>query len=291
MRNFAEELELEIIRTKKLLERSRRLLEDYPRGHLAIRKRKKSSSYYWEVDEKRRNARHNKQINISKDREMVLKLTDKTLQKEIYKNCKSNLTYLERLSENYKAIDVDATAMMLNPKYQDVLAKRKKQMLENWLVTPYSKCPYDSRYHTHETDYGEFVRSKSEQILANALYAYGIPFHYEEEFVYKEGEGNKIFADFTIRLPDGRYIIWEHLGLLSNEKYCRDNVRKLNLYQVNGLVIGDNLILTMDDNKNNFSSGIINKVIKEQILPHFAKIKVDRQKIVQGIRPVRNGVR
>lgn len=285
MRNFAEALELEIRRTRTLLERSARLKELAPKGHLIVRKRQKGNSYYWEVDEKRKNIRSNKQININKDTDMIFKLTEKTVQKEVYKRCCSNLKYLETLFQYYRSIDVDSIGRFLMPKYQLVLLERKRRMLEQWLVTPYSKCPYDARYHKHETDYGEFVRSKSEQILANALYAYGIPFHYEEEYLYKEGNAGKIFADFTIRLPNGRYVIWEHLGLLSSEKYCSDNVKKLNIYQLNGLVLGENLILTMDDNKNNFSSGIINKIIKEQILPYFENVQVDRQKMIRGIRP------
>lgn len=286
MRDFTKALEQEVKRTNKLLETSGRFMESAPKGHLSIRKRVHQISYYWEIDEKRKGRRHNRQINITKDKNMILKLTEKAIQKEVNRRCNRNLKVLEKLQDSYQPLDVAEIAKGLPPKYQNVLLMRKKRLVEERLTAPYSKCPFNEKYHTHETDYGELVRSKSEQILANTLFAYGIPFHYEEEFLYTVGNRGRIYSDFTIFLPDGKILIWEHLGLLNSEKYCYDNVKKLNIYQMNGFSLGDNFIITMDDNKGNFNSGVINEIIKTQILPLFDGVKIDRQKIIAGIRPM-----
>lgn len=60
--------------------------------------------------------------------------------------------------------------------------------------------------------------------------------------------------------------------------------KKLNLFQQNGLVIGGNLILTMDDNKQDFSSAIINQIINDQILPLLHGIRVGKAKIIEGVQ-------
>ncbi|WP_251614160.1 hypothetical protein [Senimuribacter intestinalis] len=171
----------------------------------------------------------------------------------------------------YKAVDINDILRQLPETYCEIIKLREKKTLEARLNQPYKKAPFNALSHKHETDYGELVRSKSEQLIANALYAYGIPFHYEEIFVYRKGVGSVIYPDFTILLPDGNVIIWEHLGLLSDLGYCQRTAEKLNIYQQNGYTIGKNLILTMDDSNQNVSSVLINHIIETQILPHFAK--------------------
>ncbi|MBR4152347.1 MAG: ATP-dependent DNA helicase RecQ [Selenomonadaceae bacterium] len=80
----------------------------------------------------------------------------------------------------------------------------------------------------YKTQDGNFVRSKSEVIIANLLYAAEINYRYEEPL---EVDGVKILPDFTIYLPNGRKIFWEHIGMLGVEKYDKRWVEKLNLYK------------------------------------------------------------
>jgi ATP-dependent DNA helicase RecQ len=80
----------------------------------------------------------------------------------------------------------------------------------------------------YKTQDENFVRSKSEVIIANLLYAAGINYRYEEPI---EVDGAKILPDFTIYLPNGRKIFWEHIGMLGVEKYDRRWVEKLAVYE------------------------------------------------------------
>jgi hypothetical protein len=147
----------------------------------------------------------------------------------------------------------------------------KQEYLEKLQLLDYPKAPFDPRFHVHETECGEFVRSKSEQIILNAL-TLCIEFvtHYEEEFLYSVGVDGlgRVYPDFTIILPNGKRIIWEHFGRLDDPNYCRRNALKLCLYQRNGYVLGDNLIITMDDNQGNISSALVAQAI-QQILSKF----------------------
>ncbi len=271
MGNFFQLIEQEIRREEQLLKQWNSKLESAPKGYISARKRKFITSYYWNREEGRGENKKQVQKNITDNKGFVLQLVEKQLAKKISQRCESNLRFLRKLRRYYKAVDINDILRQLPETYCEIIKLREKKTLEARLNQPYKKAPFNSLSHKHETDYGELVRSKSEQLIANALYAYGIPFHYEEIFVYRKGVGSVIYPDFTILLPDGNVIIWEHLGLLSDLGYCQRTAEKLNIYQQNGYTIGKNLILTMDDSNQNVSSVLINHIIETQILPHFAK--------------------
>lgn len=282
---FLDELQIEIGREKALMEHNAKILSESPQGFLNIKQRRNNHySYYWTYHEGCGNQRKQRQVNINKNFDMIARLTRKKLSSIIWDNCYKNLPKLEKLRAQIKPVSIDAVLKKCPEKYQEAFRLLSKAQMEELMVTPYSKCPNNPQYHKHTTDYGERVRSKSEQILANTLYAYGIPFHYEEEFFYSVGNIGRIYPDFTIFLPSGDIIIWEHLGMLSIEQYCINNARKLNIYQQNGFTIGDNLILTMDDNNGNFSSTIINKTIRNEILPKLRGIQINKNISSQGIK-------
>lgn len=69
----------------------------------------------------------------------------------------------------------------------------------------------------HRTIRGELVRSKSEVIIANALFENGIAYDYEKPLVI---DGVRKIPDFTIEDANtGRTWYWEHLGLLRDAEY------------------------------------------------------------------------
>ena len=277
-------LDVEIAREKKLATLCEEFLASAPKGFLTVRQRACGLSYYWTFADSQSSdfEKKQKQINITNNPDLILKLTEKKIKTRTLKEVNKNLPSLEQARNVYHPVHSSKIVKECPPKYQDVLSLRKTRQLEARLAAPYEKCPYDPDLHVHETDYGELVRSKSEQLLGNTLFSYGIPFHYEEAF---KCFGNIVlYPDFRILLPNGEWKLWEHWGLLSKKKYCDDCARKLNLFQQSGLTIGNNLILTMDDNKGDFSSRIINQTIVDQILPLLQGVKVDRNKIIAGIR-------
>ena len=81
----------------------------------------------------------------------------------------------------------------------------------------------------HSTSKGDKVRSKSEVIIANLLHEYKIEYEYELPLDY--GGKEPIRPDFTIFLSDGSKLFWEHLGMLGSEKYDRDWLFKMNIYE------------------------------------------------------------
>ncbi len=81
-------------------------------------------------------------------------------------------------------------------------------------------------YSTHK---GDKVRSKSEVIIANTLHANKVKYEYEKKLYYNKDSW--IEPDFTITMPDGTEVYWEHLGMIGSEEYDKTWLRKLDIYR------------------------------------------------------------
>ena len=118
--------------------------------------------------------------------------------------------------------------------------------------------------YIYVTDRGDNVKSKSEVIVANALYKHGIEYHYEKPLKL-DGYEKAIKPDFTIEYK-GRVYYWEHLGMPDDENYRNKWIRKLALYRKNGIepITSQDII-----NKNNIRGGIDSKEIENIIKRYF----------------------
>lgn len=120
----------------------------------------------------------------------------------------------------------------------------------------------------HRTARGEAVRSKSEVIIANLLDAAGVDYRYEEKL---EIGGVTKFPDFTIDDDDtGVKYYWEHLGMLSDERYRRRWNEKLKWLRGHGIVPREEgggeegtLIVTRDSDDGGIDSEAVSKLIGE----------------------------
>ena len=111
---------------------------------------------------------------------------------------------------------------------------------------------------------GEYVRSKSEVIIANALYQAGIPYRYEE---VRDFCGIIIAADFIVlSVRWQKEIVWEHFGRMFDPKYQKDYLFKINQYRKAGLLIGVDVLTTFDDVDGAIDTEIIRRYIEEVIL-------------------------
>ena len=98
----------------------------------------------------------------------------------------------------------------------------------------------------YETKKGELVRSKSELIIANLLFENDLDYRYEEEYKGKKVRGS-MFPDFQFNLLDGEIIVWEHLGLLTEEAYNSQWQYKKEWYLKNGLISNETLFLSYEE--------------------------------------------
>ena len=102
---------------------------------------------------------------------------------------------------------------------------------------------FHARGLRHRTARGEFVRSKSEVIIADALYRSDIRYEYEAALVVA---GRRVRPDFLIKRETGRHIVWEHLGMLGDETYRRAWEAKEQAYLSAGYDRAIDLIISED---------------------------------------------
>ncbi len=105
----------------------------------------------------------------------------------------------------------------------------------------------------HITASGVRVRSKSEIVIADALYYLDIPFEYDLPLVGSRTGGMRL-PDFTLRRRSGQVILWEHLGMLHQDEYLRNWQKKLDWYLQNRLVEGQTLFISHDDPRGGLDS-------------------------------------
>ena len=111
-----------------------------------------------------------------------------------------------------------------------------------------------------KTKNGEFVRSKSEMLIANKLYDASIPYHYEVPF-YADG---KFFSrpDFYILNPrTKKEYLWEHFGRVGDAVYLEETLNKIEVYANNGFVLGDNFIASFESKEHSLNFSYVDKIV------------------------------
>ncbi len=132
-------------------------------------------------------------------------------------------------------------------KYAQESASELARRFSNLFATP-SPCDIAGELFDadliHRTHNGEWVRSKSEVIIANELAHAGIDYAYEKPLELPDG--SRWLPDFTI-MRNGEPVYWEHLGLLDDPAYKRRWEAKKAAYARNGISEEKgNLVITSD---------------------------------------------
>lgn len=94
---------------------------------------------------------------------------------------------------------------------------------------------------------GDFVRSKSEVIIADRLHMKGIPYRYEIYFPMEFEDINYVYPDFEIlNMRTREEFLWEHLGKMGDEGYSETQLKKISGYVRSGFIPGKNLLLSFE---------------------------------------------
>ncbi len=113
---------------------------------------------------------------------------------------------------------------------------------------------------------GEYVKSKSEVIIADRLTFNGIPYVYEASAVLDDWTSIK-YPDFKVLNKRTRIeYYWEHLGKMGDEEYAASNQVKIEQYAKNGIILGKNLILSVECKERPLSTEYVDRIIKEILI-------------------------
>jgi hypothetical protein len=125
---------------------------------------------------------------------------------------------------------------------------RRNTNLFRSVVRDDAEAPPHAEHLIHRVSDGRMVRSKSELAVAIELQRLEMwdRCEYERPLDGTVAPG-RLRPDFSFVDPAGDVIIWEHLGLLDKESYRKSWEWKLEWYEMNGYVLGENLFTTADD--------------------------------------------
>ena len=245
---FYETAQNNLKEQKILLGQMQKELAKLPEGTLQRRIRQNRVQYYTRVKGTQLYI-PKKQYNLVNDlkRRRVLETAESI--------AKENIKAMERLLKAYEPLDFDKIERSLPRAYRGLEPARpnfapgeKTYFGAKGQHFTQSENPFMRDKLVNSTYFGLKTRSKSEAIIAEALYRAGFSVYYEKKIILYDDFGNKktAYLDFVVPLTPFYEIGWEHNGLLDDDTYFQRNMEKLRLYHLNGIYQPKNLILTSD---------------------------------------------
>lgn len=212
----------------------------YPEGSINIRPNVSGFSYYLYKDKSFK-------YLSKKDTDLVKQLIQKDLVSKAIKTAQKEAAVLQKLISEYPREVIEDLYDHLpegRKKYASPLFLDNEEYAQYWLSIPFTPKPVGEDVPDFYTKKGEHVRSKSEVIIGDRLYAKGIPYKYECPLKV----GNDIIhPDFTIlRLSDRKILYHEHCGKMGDKSYVEDMVGRVNQYGKAGIYCGDRLCFSFE---------------------------------------------
>jgi len=232
----------------------------FPEGSLACYKN--GNSYKW-FQEIWKNGEHKRFYIPRSKRKLAESLAEKSYYRQRLLDIDHELKLLHHYVNGHRKVKNVNQLLQKHAGFADLLSQMfqlENQKLREWQEEPYEKS---TKYQEHlkiRCANGLVVRSKSEQIIATALLKHKIPFRYE---CVMQLEGIVVAPDFTICHPiSGEIRYWEHFGMMDDENYLKDQSEKLELYQRNGIYLGENLIATFETHNHPLDEEYVEHVIQ-----------------------------
>lgn len=261
MKTVEVKLREEMNQLEKIVEKARKRISIAPTGYLRIKKKRGGVEYYYKSkDVSSSNGRYMKKS----EEKIVRGIAQRDYDTNIVKNAEERIKIIDAFLKEYEKTSLKSIYEEMNPYRRKLLFAPiipDEEYIKQWQLVRYEGKIFQSETPEIITERGERVRSKSEKIIADKLYALGIPYRYEYPLVL-EG-GIKLYPDFTIlRMPQRDEVYLEHLGLLDNNEYVESVVYKLNAYERNGIYLGVNLFITHETSKKPLNTRALNSIIR-----------------------------
>ncbi|MCR5442421.1 MAG: hypothetical protein K6E89_01575 [Sphaerochaetaceae bacterium] len=236
-------------------------------GSLVICSRGKSVNIYRETAEGKREY-------LGKDKEALIRdLSKKTYYMKMLSAARKEKEQLEKciriLSSGYGITDIDDVYPSLNKvirRTEGPFSMTEDGYAMKWLKkNSYLK---DRRQLSgqNKTLKGEYVKSKSEVIIADRLTYYGVPYVYEVTTA-KDAFEEMGRPDFLIlNKRTGKEYFWEHLGRMGDPQYAARNQVKMEQFARQGILPGKNLIVSFECGERPLSTEYVDSIIKESLI-------------------------
>lgn len=232
-------------------------------GMLNIHSYRNSKTYYRNLNGKREYLGKDKQIEIRRlARKQYYLNMKKAVDDELktVEQCLTKLTSCADVDDVYNAMD-DSIKHHIEP-----MKLTKEDDVRKWLKKNNYLRNNKQMNGQYKTLQGEFVKSKSEVIIADRLTYHGVPYVYEittaqDAFVEMR------YPDFLIlNKRTGKEYFWEHLGRMGDPGYASGNQAKMEQFARQGILPGKNLIVSFECGDRPLSTEYVDSIIREILL-------------------------
>ena len=204
-------------------------------------------------------------LSVAKESKLIIALARKEYYQKALASAREELEQVEKLLKLEESKPIAAIYSKMKPASRALVEPFEEPMeerIKRWeSVQPDIKPPREGSYLIL-TKRGEYVRSKAEYNIANALYSNKIPYKYEPSYMAKDGTYSR--PDFQVMNPNtGETFYWEHFGMLDRPSYVKEMVDKLNGYEESELYPGKGLIVTFDDGSHPLTLAHIQQIIND----------------------------
>lgn len=257
-------LEARKFNIEKHISRVKKRIDNAPPGTLRVAKSNSHDQFF-----QRRSPYDNPGAYISrKDKTLAARLAQKDYDIKLLEVLKQQQKTIGRFLKDF---DPDAAKQV----YEKLNSTRKllvtpefisdEEYVKRWMSVPYTRPPFKENTPEYYTAKGERVRSKSEILIADALFRHNIPYRCE----FPVYSGGVIFAapDFNcmnVRLRKEFY--WEHLGKMGDEEYMDNNKDKLDKYALEPDFDETKLIITMETGNKPLNTKVVEEKIRKYLL-------------------------
>nr|MBQ8253113.1 hypothetical protein [Lachnospiraceae bacterium] len=258
MKTMEHKLREEAGELKIIAEKAKKRLAGAPEGNLRVAKKRGKPEYYYKT-------KHDKERYLKKEeKQLVRALAQRDYDRKVVKNTEERIKAIESFLEKYERTSAETLFESIKPCRRELIRAdlvTDAEYIRAWQEIEYKGKAFENCENEIVTDRGERVRSKSEKIIADRLYALGIPYRYECPLVLKPDI--IVYPDFTIlRMPERKEVYWEHLGKMDDMNYVEKMIYKLASYERNGIYPGDRLFMTFETGKKPINTRNLNDFIK-----------------------------
>lgn len=204
---------------KELLNRCRKSLKRLPKGGLTCFSRG-GKLYY------KKNEQSAQTYLGSSDNPEVQKLKKRHLLEKMIMVLEKNITLLEKLVKGYRECNPYILQKQFRKAYQDIDPEMIRDL--GYIANPVQDS-FREEEKLYKTTSGLMVRSRIEALIADIYTQKGYLFEYEPVLYFKDG--SFIRPDFKVYAGPGNIVKYhEHIGLLSDEKYLKGYLWKMERY-------------------------------------------------------------
>ena len=240
-------------------------LKDAPEGKIRISKSQGCVQYYHLTQ----TAPSKQGIYIPKaEKELAEALIQKAYDEKVIRYTDEVTPLIKKLLKVYDDEKLENIFLTLHTERQKSVKPVEltyEQELAAWIRQEYSGKGFKEDAPVIMTNGGVRVRSKSEKIMGDYFESIGVAYKYECPLQLKPL--GIVYPDFTFFSPKKKAIIyWEHAGMMDNPEYAQKAVQKIELYEMNGIYPGENLILTFETGSTPINSKVVKKMTERYLI-------------------------